>query len=264
MNFLRNSFWKPLSRALPSLKATYEVGWLIDTDHAAFVWQSPRPMRSGAATAAGSKSLLNCPAVIDQESRMYEVPCPFDIRLRFGIGPDGRPTIFDAMGQHSSMSPSTLSQLIVFNTPDTWRAPTTPLLQISTPYRLISDEEVFLNQLPPFSCYQPEPWPGLVIPGRFPIQLWPRKLSWAFEWHDTSKDLVLRRGEPWFYLRFESATRGNASARLLEAEMTPELRKYCHGIDGVVHYVNKTYSLFSTAKSRRPVTLLSPRRCPHG
>jgi hypothetical protein len=27
---------------------------------------------------------------------------------------------------------------------------------------------------------------------------------WAFEWHDTSKDLILKRGEPLFYCQFDS------------------------------------------------------------
>lgn len=37
-----------------------------------------------------------------------------------------------------------------------------------------------------------------MISGRFPIHIWPRHLMWTFEWHDTSQDLVLTRGQPWF------------------------------------------------------------------
>jgi hypothetical protein len=250
--------------ASPHSSGHGEAGWLIDTDHAGFIWYAPRPIRDRSAVAAGSKSVLQCPAVIDHESRIHEVPCPIDARLRFGIGEDGRPTIFDALGQHSSISPSTLSQLIVFNTPDTWRNPRTPVFQVSTPYRFISDNEIVLTQSPPFSHYQSEPWPGVVISGRFPIYAWPRKLSWAFEWHDTNKELVLRRGEPWFYIRLDSAAAGASSVRLIEAEMTQNLREYCSGLDGVVHYVNRTFSLFGTAKSRRPKKLLVPRQPSNG
>ena len=38
--------------------------------------------------------------------------------------------------------------------------------------------------------------------------------------------------------------------------MTPELRQFCSGLDGVVHYVNRTFSLFGVARSRRPATLM--------
>ena len=36
---------------------------------------------------------------------------------------------------------------------------------------------------------------------------------WAFEWHDTTKDLILRRGEPLFTVRFEGPDRGAGAAR---------------------------------------------------
>ena len=38
--------------------------------------------------------------------------------------------------------------------------------------------------------------------------------------------------------------------------MTPELRAYCNAMDGVVNYVNRTFSLFHTAERRRPPKLL--------
>ncbi len=39
--------------------------------------------------------------------------------------------------------------------------------------------------------------------------------------------------------------------------MTPELRSYCDAMDGVVNYVNRSFSLFPTAERRRPPKLLS-------
>jgi hypothetical protein len=106
--------------------------------------------------------------------------------------------------------------------------------------------------------YRSPSWPGLLVPGRLPVHIWPRKLMWAFEWHDTQQDLILTRGEPWFYVFFE----GNGPARtirLVEAAETDALTKYCQGIDGVVGFINRSYSLFSVAKQRRPDRLLVPR-----
>jgi hypothetical protein len=38
--------------------------------------------------------------------------------------------------------------------------------------------------------------------------------------------------------------------------MTPELREYMQGTGSVTNYVNQTYSLFATARERRPSKLL--------
>jgi len=48
--------------------------------------------------------------------------------------------------------------------------------------------------------------------------------------------------------------------RMVEAEMTPELRKYCEGLDSVTNYMKQTFSLFSVAMSRRPKKLLSVKK----
>jgi hypothetical protein len=77
----------------------------------------------------------------------------------------------------------------------------------------------------------------------------------AFEWHDTGQDLILKRGEPWFCARFETED-PSRKISLVEAEMTPELQQYLKGMDTVTQYVARTFSLFPTARSRRPKQLL--------
>jgi len=142
--------------------------------------------------------------------------------------------------------------------PNEWRHPNRPVLQIMTPYLFVADEVVYMTQLPPFCHFRATPWPGLLIGGRFPIHIWPRALMWAFEWHEPSKDLVVRRGEPWFYLRFETED-PSRPVRLVEAQMTPELQEYSSGALAVTNYVNRTFSLFNTARERRPERLLVPK-----
>ena len=65
----------------------------------------------------------------------------------------------------------------------------------------------------------------------------------------------LNAGEPWYYVKFESED-PLRPVRMVEAEMTPELRSFCQGVDGVIHFANRTFSLFETAKRRRPARLL--------
>lgn len=81
---------------------------------------------------------------------------------------------------------------------------------------------------------------------------------WAFEWHEPEKDIVLRRGEPLFYIQFE-AEGPDRPVQVVEAERTPELAKYIEQIGGVVNYVNQTFALFKAAEAMRPAKLLVPK-----
>jgi hypothetical protein len=81
---------------------------------------------------------------------------------------------------------------------------------------------------------------------------------WAFEWHEPAKDLVLRRGEPLFYVQFEG-TDPARPVQVVEAERTAELQAYMETLSGVVNYVNQTFSLFKAAEAARPKKLLVPK-----
>lgn len=232
-----------------------EVGWLLQTDHARFLWDAPRPLKRIDTPPQHAKSVAFCPAVIDQENRLFEVTCPFDLQLRIQINENGEASLNDTAGDESGINPRSLSQLSIISQRRQWKHPDRPLVQLKTPYTFIADEQVYLSQMPPFLSYKNPQWPGVVIGGRIPIHIWPRPLSWAFEWHDISQRLIIRRGEPWFYVRFETKD-ASRHVRLIEAELTPKLKSYFAGINGVVNYMNGTFSLFATAQARRPKQLL--------
>lgn len=46
----------------------------------------------------------------------------------------------------------------------------------------------------------------------------------------------------------------------MEAEHTPELQAYLQQINGVVGYVNQTFSLFKDAEELRPAQLVTPKK----
>jgi len=138
-----------------------------------------------------------------------------------------------------------------------WRHPDRPTIQLAVPYTFVADEPVYMVQLAPFLHYSQQPIPGTIFGGRFPIDIWVRTVSWAMEWHDIEKPLILRRGEPLFYCQFES-TRPQQPVKLIEAELTPELQAYHNDLVGVVQYVKQTFSLFEAAERLRPKKLLTP------
>lgn len=236
-----------------------EVGWLLDTDKALFIWDAPRQFRRQEPTPTHAKSVMFCPSVLDYEARTFEVTCPVDVHLRFRYDAQGQPGLVNAAGDQSAIRSKHLSQMVTVVSRKEWRHPDRPIIQFVTPYTFIADEPVWMSQMPPFLSYRDPPWPGVFIGGRLPLHLWPRQMMWAFEWFDTSKDLKLNRGEPWFTVRFET-TDPTRPVRLVEAEMTPELREYTKGMSAVTNYVKRTFSLFDTAQTRRPTTLLKKKQ----
>ena len=123
------------------------------------------------------------------------------------------------------------------------------------PKLFIADEPVYVTQLGTFAHYRRDPLPGTIFGGRFPITVWPRPIMWAFEWHEPERDIVLRRGEPLFYVQFEG-DQPDRPVQLVEAERTPELMAYLEHVSGAVNYVNQTFGLFKAAEAARPAKLL--------
>ena len=240
-------------------RGTVRVGWMLTESKVGVLYDDPERIRSVDMNRDHAKSASRCPAVLNLESRHFVIKCPFNIHLGFERGNDGKPRLKNKMGDRSPVRANKLGQLVTMMAEPEWRYKDRPTLQIKTPYLFLADEPVFISQLPPFMHYLPSPWPGTLFGGRFPIHVWPRPLMWAFEWHDLSKDLILRRGDPWFYVGFETLPADRA-VTLIEAEMTPELEEYTRQITGAVDYVNQTFSLFKGAEKRRPKTLLKAAR----
>ncbi len=234
-----------------------EIGWLVDTESAGLIYGAPRAIAKKPAPDAPSskKGVNHCPAVIEMESKTFEVPCPYDMSIRLRRDSEGNLKIARADAENTTVNLKQLSRLVHLMGPDRWRDKRYPVIQINAPYRFISDEPVWMNQTPPYYHYREEPWPGLLIGGRFPIDAWPRVMMWAFEWRSPDKVLTFKRGDPWFYLRFETFDPARP-VRMFEAEMTEELRRFCNSIDGVTNYVNQTMKLFDEARERRPAKLL--------
>jgi len=237
------------------MRRKVDVGWIMKAPKAGVVWYEPEPFRQNVPVSPDAKSVQKCPGAIDFDSRHFVIKCPYDLHLRLTRSPDGKPQLLNVQGANSAVRSSVMSQIMLMHPQSEWRHPDRPLLQFVTPYVFISDDPVWINQLPPYLDYLKTRRPGLMISGRFPIHIWPRPFMWAFEWHDTTQDLILRRGEPWFYVRFETQD-PTQNVRIFEAERTEELEAYMQSVLDVSNYTNRTYSLFRQAENRRPERLL--------
>jgi hypothetical protein len=240
----------------PRAGRVVEVGWLIKPQPASFIWDDPSAFKcADSQEPKSAKALQNCPAVLDFEARHWMVPCPIDLSVRLARDKDGKLGLQNLEGTSSPILGSHLNKLLHLNGPGQWRHPQRSLMQIATPYYFIADEACWMNQVPPYLTWRDPPWPGVVIGGRLPIHIWPRQMMWAFEWHDIAKPLVLRRGEPWFLLHFETGD-PSRPVRLVEAEWTQAVSDFVNGAEAVTNYVKRTFSLFRTAERRRPATLI--------
>ena len=241
----------------PARGGPVQIGWLLTEEKAAIVYYPPERVRSAEMNKRHAKSASRCPAIIGMESRYFVIRCPFDMHLRFARSKEGKPGVRNMLGEASPVRASKLNNLIHMTNEAEWRYPDRPTLQVSLPYVFIADEPVWMSQVEAFMDYRATPIPGTIFGGRFPVHVWPRPLMWAFEWREPEKDLILKRGDPWFYVTFET-TDPDRPLKMLEAEKTPELDLYMERIGGAVNYVNQTFSLFKEAEKRRPERLLTP------
>ncbi len=233
-----------------------QVGWLLTDPKGAVVYDPPERLKSGAENRAHAKSASRCPAVISMEARYFVINCPFDIHIGFGRDKTGKATLINRAGKASTIRGSKLGNVLHLTNEAEWRFPDRPTIQLKLPYLFIADEPVFVTQISAFAHYRKTQLPGTIFGGRFPINIWPRPLMWAFEWHDPTQDIVLRRGEPLFYCQFES-TDPSRPIQMFEAQMTPDLQGFLDHISGAVNYVNQTFSLFKAAERARPEKLLT-------
>lgn len=234
------------------------VGWFLTSDKGAVLYDPPERLIFRPPGKPHAKSASRCPAVVQLESRYIVIKCPFDMHLGFGRDDKGKAILINRAGGASAIRGSKISDVLALVNEGEWRYPDRPTIQMKLPYCFIADEMVYLSQLGCFAHYRKDPLPGTIFGGRFPLNIWPRPLMWAFEWHEPEKDILLRRGEPLFYCQFEG-TAPDRPVQLVEAERTPELETYMEQIGGVVNYVNQTFGLFKAAEALRPTRLLKPK-----
>ena len=239
-------------------KRNVTVGWTVRFAQGNAIWSAPKSFSRSDPKATSAKSIQVCPAAIDFDRRHYVIPCPVDLTLAFARDAQGRLQLTDADGEASQMRPQGRANLFQLQPQSEWRHPERPILQFTAPYVFVADEPCYVVQSPPYLHWFPEQRPGLAMGGRFPIHIWPRPLAWAVEWYDLSQPLGLKRGDPWFYVHFETEN-PSAHVRLVEQEMTDELEKYLDSIIDVSNYVNRTYGLFGEAQRIRPDRLLKPK-----
>ncbi len=232
-----------------------DIGYCLADPAGGFAFQPPRTVFSERERPLAMRAVQNCPAVNALERQLVEMPSPIGIRLTLeeragqfalGINPQG-----------TFVQPEEVQNLVTLEPPERWRHPKKPVIQIRLPIFFVTDEPCHMSQIPPFLGPQMRRWPGSMIAGRFPLELWPQNLTWAFEWDRPGDELAIRQGEPLCYFMFEFND-PEKRPHLVEAALTPELDEYRQGMQGLHHLTSDIEDIMARAGDRRPERLLVP------
>jgi len=230
-----------------------DVGWFLEQNHGKFVFYEPTPLFKERQKPLSNRAVQACPAINELERDYFVIKNPFDIRLRCSKNKD----TYDlhVVEEGTRIDDDLISEFVFLMQPEFWRKKSIPVIQIKVPYFFLTDVPCYMTMLAPYMSQSSVKWPGLMIGGRMPINIWPRILNFAFEWCDFEQDLILRRGQDLCYLYFETENL-RSKAKLMEIENTKELQEYRSGIASTPKFMSNTFSLFETALKRRPKKLL--------
>ena len=232
-----------------------DIGYCLADASGGFAFQPPRTVFSEREKPLGMRSVQNCPAVNALERQIVEMPSPIGIRLT--LNNEGGQPVLNVNPTGTFVQPEAIGEMISMESPDRWRHPKKPVIQIKLPIFFVTDEPCILSQLPPFLGPSMRRWPGMMIAGRMPLTLWPQNLTFSFEWDRPGEELTLKQGEPLCYFMFEFND-PNKRPNLIEAALTPELDEYRQGMQGIHHLTSEIEDVWEMAKSRRPERLLVP------
>lgn len=239
------------------VKPAVQVGWFLDVEKAGTIYADPVPVAHLRPKHHSSKKSPDyCPAFQYYNRNLFALLAPYTLVMTCHEKASSFEFSIDSAA--STISAAALRSVLVVDSPMQWRASHRPIIQLACPYVFVSDDDVVIQQFTPTMHYSATSWPGLVIPGEFPIRNWVRPLSWAFEWYDLRRPLVITEGQPWCYVRFFGLESSNI--KLARIEQTPEITNYQKEIKDVARFTNRTFDLMSRAAARRPERLLPPTR----
>lgn len=232
------------------------LGWRNSSPQAALAFFPPEPLDQTEFSTAAALFATHAPNT-DIAKRTFMIRCPFNIRIRTGQNQNGQAG-FRLISEPGSISESAFHGLVTPIEPTARRKPDVPVCQLAMNLFMISDEPCSIQLMPPFLSPGFRKWPGSIVCGRFPVQTWPRPLNAALEWHDTKSDWILKRGDPLAFV-MPIYDDPNIYPRLVEAKLTPELKRHLQRIDDVSSYGRNVGPMFEEAERRRPMRLLVPK-----
>jgi hypothetical protein len=234
-----------------------KIGWLLTAHEGGIAYDPPSRFVVEKDASLLARGVLSCPAVRSYYDGVFQILAPFSLRLR--CVKEAGSLCLKQIYPFTSLTESKFREFVTVEPPDTWRNSHTVMLQLPSPYLFFSDEHATIEQFQPsLTTVSAMNW--RVIPGKFDIYSWQRPLNWGIEWDTNLGDLVIRAGEPLYFIKFQDSLTGKNSANLVECRMTPALEERMKLSRGITAIRKGAVPLMKAAgKLRDGVNLINPK-----
>jgi len=206
----------------------------------------PEPVIEYLSTSRKGTEILKCPAFLDYYKNTYLIKAPMDLT-------------FTAAKTHiecSNSYPQEYLEKLLSNRYEPASLYST--ISLTWYYMFYSDESVMLEVVPPV-WHKNKFQNNINICGAaFNISKWYRPLDFAFEIIDDSQPIVIKRGDPLYYVRFSTTDK----VKLIKQETSEKVENLSRMCTGIKNYMpgnsmHKNYSLM-----QKIIDKFKPKRCP--
>jgi hypothetical protein len=232
------------------------VGWCHTPVEGVVAFPDPERLFLSKDPSPARRGPFSCPAVRATADGLFCIESPFSLKMRCRRVEDV--LSFSPVYPFTTITESKLSEWFRIEPTSSWRSTSIPIFQMPSPYIFIADQKVDIEVMHPFlSPISSMNW--RLIPGRFDIYGWQRPLNWAAEWDINGGDLVIRVGDPLYYIRFiDSQNKIISSPELVKVQYTKEIDQRVREISGVTSFRRGTMSLIRESASKRQSSLIVP------
>jgi hypothetical protein len=189
-----------------------------------------------ASSRSKNTKYLKCPAMQDYYSNCFLLRSPVDLTINISNQPNGAK--FAAIDKYNQ---EFFDENIMIRYEEGYKH---PILHISFFYVFYADKPLMIEQLSP-SMHKTELQNNInIISGTYDISKWIRPVEFAFEVIDDTKPIVIKRGDPMYYVRFPTTDKIN----LVKEPISEDLSKVINSCTTLKDYVpnntlEKNYSM---------------------
>ena len=234
------------------------VGWCYSISDGIAALEKPEKLLLPKDKTPNKRGFLSCPAVTHALAGVVVIKSSFSLHLKFKRVEDAY--LITPIYPFTSISHPKLSEFLRLEPKESWLSETIPALQFPTPYLFVADESIEVEQFSP-SLVSVSNMNWRVIPGRFNIYGWQRPLNWAIEWDTKCGDLIVKQGDPLYFVRFfDGSGKGITDLNLIEIESTEEIKEKLSSTAGVTALRRGFKPILNKAVQDRKGKLLVPKK----
>jgi hypothetical protein len=209
------------------------VGCCSTAFEAGAAFEFPSKFTPEKDSSKKGRGYLSCPSVRSYFENIFQVKSPFSLQLRLTKSSEGYS--FQPVYPFTTLSESKFLEFLIIEPVDSWRNSYIPAIQFPSPYVFFTDVPATIEQFTP-TLANSSSMNWRVIPGKFNIYDWQRPLNWAIEWDTRQGDLIIRTGEPLYFVKFTELSSNSNEVELVNEPLTEiiqERLRLSRGITGI-------------------------------